>query len=96
MCFEKRKSRLDIKTVIDYIVVNNRYRGSVKDAKAIGDEEVEGQHCPLAMDVLLSKEVKKKKFRKKMKLLMLTKCAVKGMLAEKFIVYYERCYGNED
>ena len=48
------------------------------------------------MDVLFSKEVKKKKFRKKMKLLMLTKCAVKGMLAEGFIVYYERCYGNED
>ena len=55
--------------VIDYILVNNRYRSRVKDVKVILGEEVVGQHCLLVMDVLIIKDIKKKKkFRKKLKL----------------------------
>ena len=40
-CFQKRKIRLitfrsvETKTMIDYILVNNKYRSSVKDVKVI-------------------------------------------------------------
>ena len=45
-CFQKRKSRLvtfrsgENETMIDYILVNNKYRSSVKDVKVIPGEEI--------------------------------------------------------
>ena len=45
-CFQKRKSRLvtfrsgETETMIDYILVNNKYRSSVKDVKVIPGEEI--------------------------------------------------------
>ena len=45
-CFQKRKSWLlifrlgETETMISYILVNNKYRSSVKDAKVIPDEEI--------------------------------------------------------
>ena len=43
-CFQKRKSRLitfrlgETETMIDYILVNNKYRSSAKDVKVIPGE----------------------------------------------------------
>ena len=43
-CFQKRKSRLialssgETETMIDYILLNNKYRSSVKDVKVIPGE----------------------------------------------------------
>ena len=52
--------------MINYILPNNRHRSRVADVKAIPGEEVVSQHCVLVMDVLFSKDVKRKnKFRKK-------------------------------
>ena len=65
-CFQKKKSRLTTfksgktETMIDYILVNNKYESSVKDVKVILGEEVWSQHCLLAR--------KKVKFRMKLKL----------------------------
>ena len=45
-CSQKRKSRLvtfrsgETETMIDYILVNNKYRSSVKDSKVIPGEEI--------------------------------------------------------
>ena len=45
-CFRKRKSRLitfrsgETETIIDYILVNNKYTSSVKDVKVIRGERV--------------------------------------------------------
>ena len=45
-CFQKRKSWLlifrlgETETMVSYILVNNKYRSSVKDAKVIPDEEI--------------------------------------------------------
>ena len=49
-CFQKRKSRLltfrsgETETVIDYILVNSRYRSSVQDVSIISGEELVSQH----------------------------------------------------
>ena len=49
-CFEKRKSWLitfrsgETETVINYILVNNKYRSSVKDVKVIPGQEIVNQH----------------------------------------------------
>ena len=74
-CFQKRKSRLvtfrsgETETMIDYILVNNKYRSSVKDVKVIPGEEIVSQHCLLLMDMVFRKKVKRKViFRKKLKI----------------------------
>ena len=59
----------ETETVIDYILVNNKYRSSVKDVKVIPGEEIVSQHCLLLMDMVFKKKVRRKvKFRKKLKL----------------------------
>ena len=74
-CFQKRKSWLitftsrETETMIDYILVNNKYSSSVKDVKVIPGEEIVSQHCFLLMDMVFKKKVRRKvKFRKKFKL----------------------------
>ena len=55
--------------MIDYILVNNKYRSNVKDVKVIPGEEIVSQHCLLLMDMVLKKMAREKvKFRKKLKL----------------------------
>ena len=57
-CSQKRKSQLvtfrsgETETMIDYILVNNKYRSSVKDVKGIPGEEIVSQHCLLLMDMV--------------------------------------------
>ena len=74
-CFHKRKSRLitfrlgETETMIDYILVNNNNRSSVKDVKIIPGEEIVSQHCLLLIDMVFKKKIKRKvKFRKKLEL----------------------------
>ena len=61
-CFQKRKSRLitfrsdQTETMIDYILVNNKYRSSVKDVKVIPGKEIVSQHCLLLMDMVMKKK----------------------------------------
>ena len=83
-CFQKRKSRLitfrsgETETMIDYILVNKKYRSSVKDVKVIPGEEIVSQHCLLLMVMVFKKKVRRKvKFRKKLKLWRLTESEVK-------------------
>ena len=83
-CFQKRKSRLitfrsgENKTIIDYILVNNMYRSSVKNVKVIPGEEIVSQHCLLSIDMVFKKKVSRKvKFRKKLKLWRLGETEVK-------------------
>ena len=53
--------------MIDYILVNNKYRSSVKDVKVISGEEIVSQLCLLLMDMLFKKKVRSEvKFRKKL------------------------------
>ena len=65
-CFQKRKSWLvtfrsgETETMIDYILVNNKYRISVKDVKVIPGEEIVSQHCLLLIDMVFRKKVKRK------------------------------------
>ena len=73
-CFQKRKSRLitfrlsETETMIDYILVHNKYRSSVKDVNVIPGDEIRIQHCLLLMDMVFKKKVRRKvKFRKKLK-----------------------------
>ena len=60
-CFQKRKSRLitfrfdETEALTDYILVNNKYRGSAKDVKVIPGEEIVSQHCLLLMDMVFKK-----------------------------------------
>ena len=75
ICFQKRKSRLitfrsgETETMIDYFLVNNTYRSSVKDVKVIPGERIVNQHCLLLMDMVFKEKVRRKvKFRKKLKL----------------------------
>ena len=69
--------------MIDYILVKNRYRSSVKDVKVISGEEIVSKHCLLSMDIVFKKKVKRKvKFRKKLKLWQLRKSEVKEEFAE--------------
>ena len=74
-CLQEKKSRLIIfrsgetETMIDYILVNNKYRNSAKDVKVIPGEEIVRHHCLLLMDMVFKKKVMRKaKFRKKLKL----------------------------
>ena len=67
-CFQKKTSGLmtfrsgETETMINYIVVNNKYRSSVKDAKVIPGDETVSQHCLLLMDMVFKKVRKKIKF----------------------------------
>ena len=99
-CFQKRKSRLitfrsgETEKMIDYILVNNKYRSSVKDVKVIpGEEIVMNQHCLLLMDMVFKNKVRRKvKFRKKLKLWRLRESEVK----EEFAEGINKCDANED
>ena len=92
-CFQKRKSRLvtfrsgETETMIDYILVNKKYRSSVKDVKVIAGEEIVSQHC------LLLKVKRKVKFRKKLKLWRLRGSELKEEFADGV---NNKCDGNED
>ena len=98
-CFQEKKSRLitfrsrETETMIDYILVNNKYRSSAKDVKVIPGEEM-SQHCLLLMDMVFKKKVRRKvKFRKKLKLWRLRESEVKEEFAEGV---NNKCDGNED
>ena len=87
-CFQEKKSRLitfrsgETETMIDYILVNNKYRSSAKDVKVIPGEEM-SQHCLLLIDMVFKKKVRRKvKFRKKLKLWRLRESEVKEEFAE--------------
>ena len=74
-CFQKKKSWLitfrsgENEKMIEYILVNNEYRSSVKDVKVILGEEVVCQHCLLLIEMVFIKKVwRKVRFRKKLKL----------------------------
>ena len=74
-CFQKKKSGLitfksgETETMTDYILVNKKYKSSVKDVKLIPGEEVVSQHCLLLMDMVFKKKIKRRvKFSKKLKL----------------------------
>ena len=98
-CFQKRKRLITFRsggteTMIDYILVNNKYRSSFKDVKVIPGEEIVSQHCPLLMDMVFKKKVRRKvKFRKKFKMWRLRESEVKEEFAEGD---YNKCDGNED
>ena len=80
--------------MIDYILVNDKYSSSVKDAKVIPGEEIVSQHCLLLMDVVFKKKVRRKvKFRKKLKLWRLRESEVKEDFAAGVNNKY---YCNED
>ena len=98
--FQKRKSWLvtfrsaETETMIDYILVNNKYRSSVKDVKVIPGEEIVSQRCLLLMDMVFRKKVKRKvKFRKKLKLWRLRESELKEEFADGV---NNKCDGNED
>ena len=55
--------------MIDFILVNNKYRSSVEDVKVIPGEEIVSQHCLLLIDMVFKMKVRRKvKIRKKLKL----------------------------
>ena len=98
--FQKKKSRFitfrsgETETMIDYILVNNKYRNSVKDVKVISGEEIVSQHCILLMYMVFKKKVTRKvKFRKKLKMWKLRESEVKEELAE---AVNNKCHNNED
>ena len=73
-CFQERKNLLitfrsgATETMMDYILVNSKYRISDKDVKVIPGEEIVNQIVFL-MDIVFKKKVRRKvKFRKKLKL----------------------------
>ena len=99
-CFQKRKSQFitfrsgEAETMIHYILVNNKYRSSVKDVKVFPGEEIVSQHCLLLMDMVFKIKVRRKvKFRKKFKLWRLRESEVKEEFAEEV---NSKCDGNED
>ena len=68
---EKLTFRLgETKTMIDYILANNKYRSSVKVVKVISggeinSQQINSQHCLLSMGIVFKNKVRKKlKFRK--------------------------------
>ena len=98
-CFQKRKSRLitfrsgETETMIDHILVNNKYRSSVKDVKVIPGVETVSQHCLPLMDMVSKKKIRKKvKLRKKLQLWRLRESEVKEEFAEGV---NNECDGNE-
>ena len=99
-CFQKRKSRLitfrlsETETMIDYILVHNKYRSSVKDVNVIPGDEKRIQHCLLLMDMVFKKKVRRKvKFRKKLKRWRFGELEVKEEFAKRV---NNKCDGNED
>ena len=98
-CFQKRKSwlitfRSSETESVDHILVNNNYRSSIKNVKVNPGEEIASQNCPLLMDMVFKKKVRRKvKFRKKLKLLKLRESEVKKEFAEGV---NNKCNGNED
>ena len=46
--------------MIDYILVNNKCRSSVKDVKVIPGEKIVSQYCLLSMDIVFKKKVRRK------------------------------------
>ena len=60
-CFQKRTNWLitfrlgETETMIDYILVNNKYRSSVTDVKVIPGEEIVSQYYLLLMDMVFKK-----------------------------------------
>ena len=85
----------ETETMIDYILVNNRYRPSAKDMEIIPDEMIVSQHCLLLMNTVFRKKVRRKvKFRKKLKLWRLTDSQrwKKRLMKE----LTNKCGGNED
>ena len=71
----EKKSRLTTfrlgktKTMINFILVNNKYRISVKDVKVMPDGEIVSEHCLLLMSMVFKKKIRRKaKFSKKLKL----------------------------
>ena len=80
--------------MIDYILVNNKYRSSVKDVRVIPGEEIVSQHCLLLMDMVFKKNVRRKvKFRKKLNMWKLRESGVKEEFAEGA---NNKCDDNED
>ena len=80
--------------MIDYILVNNKYRRCVKDVKVIPVEKIVSQHCLLSMDMVFKKKVRSTvKFRKKLKLWRWRESEVKEEFAEGVS---NKCDGNED
>ena len=80
--------------MIDYILVNSKYRSSVKNVKVIPGEETVSQHCLLLMDIVFIKKVRRKvTFRKKLKLWRLRESEVKEEFAEGV---NNKCDGNEE
>ena len=58
----------ETETMIDFILVNNKYRSTVKDVKVISGEEIVSQYCLLLMNMVFKKKVRRKvKFSKKLK-----------------------------
>ena len=73
--FQKRKSLLrtfrsgKTETMIDYILMDNKCRSSVKDVKVTPGEEKVSQYCILLMGMMFKKKVRRKgKFRKNLNL----------------------------
>ena len=80
--------------MIDYILVNSKYRSSVKDVKVIPAEEIVSQHCLLLVDMVFREKVKRKvKFRKRLKLWRLRESERKEEFADGV---NNKCDGNED
>ena len=68
--------------MVNYILVNNKYRSSVKDVKEIPSEEIVSQHCLLLMDMVFNKKVRRKvKFRNILKMWRLRESGVKEEFA---------------
>ena len=84
----------ETEAMIEYILVNNRYRSSFKNVKVISGEELVNQHCFLSMDMVFKKKVKRKViFRKKLRLWRLRKSKMKEQFAE---WVNNKWGGNED
>ena len=78
---------------IDYVLVNNKYRNSVKDVIVIPGEEIRSQHL-LLMDMVFKKRVGGKvKFREKFKLWRWREPKVKEKFTEGV---NNKCDYNED
>ena len=54
--------------MIDYILVNSKYRSSAKDVTVIPGEEMVSQHSLLLMDMVFKKKFRRKVKFKKLKL----------------------------
>ena len=57
--FEKRKSSLKTfrsETMVDYTLMDNKCKSSVKDVKVVLGEEKGSQHCLLLMDMVFKKK----------------------------------------